>query len=83
MKSDVKVKAIRNNSNMPSVRQSVIVTHNRLDFGELAQKYFAESQTHYGIIISVQRLPHEIAERLLKILNDFTADEMTNQIIYI
>ncbi len=64
-------------------RQIVIVTHNRLDFEELAQKYFAESQTHYGIIISVQRLPHEIAERLLKILNDFTADEMTNQIIYI
>ena len=24
-----------------------------------------------------------IAERLLKVLNDFTADEMTNQIIYI
>ncbi len=64
-------------------RQSVIVTHNRLDFEELMQRYFTESQTHYGIIIAVQRQPHDIAELLLKILNDFTADEMKNQIIYI
>lgn len=64
-------------------RRSAIVTHNRIDFEELAQKYFAESRTHYGIIISVQRLPHEIAELLSKTMNDFTADEMTNQIIYI
>jgi predicted nuclease of predicted toxin-antitoxin system len=64
-------------------RQSAIVTHNRLDFEELAQQYFAGGQTHYGVIVSVQRLPQEIAERLLSILNDFTADEMKNQIIYI
>jgi hypothetical protein len=64
-------------------RQSAVVTHNRLDFEELAQQYFAAGQTHYGIIVSVQRLPYEIAERLLSVLNDFTADEMKNQIIYI
>ncbi|CAN5240193.1 hypothetical protein BH20ACI1_BH20ACI1_02420 [soil metagenome] len=64
-------------------RQYAIVTHNRLDFEMLAQQYFADDQTHYGIIIAVQRLPHEIAELLLEILNDFTADEMVNQIVYI
>jgi len=64
-------------------RRSAIVTHNRVDFEELAQQYFHENQTHYGIVIAVQRPPYEIAERLLRILNDFTADEMTNQIIYI
>jgi len=57
-----------------------IVTHNRMDFEELARAYFFNHQTHRGIIISVQRQPHEIVERLLKILNDFTADEMKNQI---
>ncbi len=50
-------------------RQSAIVTHNRLDFEKLAQQYFAGGQTHYGIIVSVQRLPQEIAERLLSVLN--------------
>jgi predicted nuclease of predicted toxin-antitoxin system len=64
-------------------QKSVIVTHNRVDFEKLARQYFFDNQTHYGIIIAVQRPPYEIAERLLKILNDFTADEMTNQIIYI
>ncbi len=64
-------------------RQSAIVTHNRLDFEKLARQYFAGGQTHYGIIVSVQRLPQEITERLLSVLNDFTMDEMINQIIYI
>lgn len=61
----------------------VILTHNRRDYEELAQEYFINNQTHGGIIIAVRRSPHEIAEKLLEILDDFTADEMTNQIIYI
>jgi len=64
-------------------RQCAIVTHNRVDFEMLAQQYFADDLTHYEIVIAVQRLPHKITELLLNILNDFTADEMINQIIYI
>ncbi len=64
-------------------REYVIVTHNRVDFERLAQQYFAENRIHYGIIIAVQRLPGDVAKRLAEKLNDFTADEMKNQIIYI
>jgi len=64
-------------------RNCVIVTHNRVDFEELARAYFFGNQTHHGIIIAVQRPPREIAGRLLKIMNDFAADEMRNQMIYI
>lgn len=60
-----------------------ILTHNRIDYEALARNYFEDDKTHRGIIIAVRRPIHEIAERLLKVLNDFTADEMTNQIIYI
>lgn len=60
-----------------------IVTHNRKDFEKLAQAYFDSGATHFGIIVSVQRIPHQIAARLLNILNNFTADEMVNQIHYI
>lgn len=60
-----------------------ILTHNRKDFEKLAQKYFINNQTHSGIIISVRRPVHLIAEKLLEVLNDLTADEMKNQIIYI
>ena len=60
-----------------------ILTHNRIDFEELAQEYFANDKTHHGIIVAVRRPIHEVAERLFDLLNDFTADEMINQIIYI
>jgi predicted nuclease of predicted toxin-antitoxin system len=60
-----------------------ILTHNRTDYKELARDYFAAGKTHRGIIIAVRRPTHKVAEPLLELLNDFTADEMTNQIIYI
>ena len=60
-----------------------ILTHNRVDFEELAKDCFASGKNHSGIIIAADNSPQEIARRLLVILNDFTADEMKNQIIYI
>ena len=60
-----------------------ILTHNRIDFENLAQNYFAENKTHCGIIIATRHSPQEIARRLLVILNNVTADEIVNQIIYI
>jgi hypothetical protein len=38
---------------------------------------------HYGVIFAVRRSPQEIAQRLLVILNQVTADEMQNQVRYI
>ncbi len=60
-----------------------LVTHNRTDFEELVQTYFASEQTHYGVIFAVRRSPQEIAQRLLVILNQVTAEEMQNQVRYI
>ncbi len=64
-------------------QQRTILTHNRDDFAELAQSYFAHGKKHYGIIIAVRRPPQQIVERLLVTLNRMTADEMEDQIIYI
>ena len=60
-----------------------ILTHNRKNFEKLAQEYFINNQTHGGIIISVRRPSHKIAEKLLEVIDDFTAGEMKNQLIYI
>ncbi|MGD2049783.1 MAG: DUF5615 family PIN-like protein [Chloroflexota bacterium] len=60
-----------------------IVTHNRVDFETLAQKYYESGKEHYGIFIVVRCSPHEIARRLLQILNRVSSDEMMNQIRYI
>jgi hypothetical protein len=64
-------------------QDKTFVTHNRVDFEALAQAYFAAGQPHVGIIIAVRRSPHDIAQRLLVILNNVTADEMRNQVRYI
>jgi hypothetical protein len=64
-------------------QQCALLTHNRVHFEALAQMYFASSQTRYGIIIAVRRPPYEITRRLLRILNQVTAEEMQNQVRYI
>lgn len=61
----------------------VLLTHNRVDFEALAQTYFNTGQMHCGIIFAVRRYPQEIARRLVRILNNVTADEMHNQVRYI
>jgi hypothetical protein len=61
----------------------VLLTHNRVDFEELAKQYFEQGKTHYGIIMAVRRLPNETVQRLLEILNHTTSDEMIDQIRYI
>ncbi|WIG60187.1 MAG: hypothetical protein OJF49_002935 [Ktedonobacterales bacterium] len=62
---------------------NTLLTHNRADFEALARSYFERGQEHAGIIIAVRHSPHEIARRLLLILNAVTADEMRNIVRYI
>ena len=63
-------------------RHAAMFTHNRKHFEILAKEYFAAGQTHYGIIISHHRPPHELIDRLISILNTLTAYEMENQLLY-
>jgi len=61
-----------------------IVTHNRLDFERLHQRYFSEGREHHGIIIAKRR-PSDTAVvvKLLTLLNEVTADDMINQLRYV
>lgn len=60
-----------------------IVTHDREDFEDLARQYFTEGRPHAGIIIAVDRPFAAVTRRLLAVLNDRTANELDNQVIYI
>ncbi|HEX8721202.1 MAG TPA: DUF5615 family PIN-like protein [Pyrinomonadaceae bacterium] len=64
-------------------QRRALLTHNRDDFARLAGEYFAGGRRHCGLFIAVRRPPHEMARRLLAILNQTTADEMEGQIIYL
>lgn len=63
--------------------QLAFVTHNREDFKALHEEYAATGRHHSGINIAVRRSPHEIALRLLAILNHLTADELASRIVFI
>lgn len=64
-------------------QQRTLLTHNRVDFEELARQYWDQGHKHYGIIIAVRRPAHAIAQRLLVLLDHVTADEMEDTIRYI
>lgn len=66
-----------------SEQRMAILTHNRADFEALARRYIAGGKLHSGIIIAVRRPVHEVSRRLLSLLNQVTADEMENQLLYI
>lgn len=61
----------------------VFFTHNRGDFEALASAYFSSNLHHAGIVIATRHPVHELARRLLIILNNVTADEMLDQLRYI
>ncbi len=56
------------------------VTFNVAHFAELDKKYTASGKRHYGIILSRQLPISEMVKRLLRLLNNFTADELENNI---
>lgn len=64
-------------------QRKTLLTHNRHDFEALAREYASAGKTHYGIILAVRYPPYEIVRRLMRFLNDVTADEMKNQVRYI
>jgi hypothetical protein len=64
-------------------RGMAILTHNRTDFEALVYTYIATDDHHHGIIIAVRRPAHDVARRLLLLLDQVTADEMRDQVRYI
>ena len=64
-------------------QRMVMLTHNRQHFEELARQYDAAGRKHCGIVIAVRRLPNDIASRLLAILNDLSAEEFEDRVVYI
>ena len=64
-------------------RQITLLTHNRVDFENLAQECFDAGRMQFGIIIAARRPVYDLAKRVLAVLNAVTADEMQNTVRYI
>jgi hypothetical protein len=64
-------------------QERTLLTHNRVHFEALAVQYLAAGRDHSGLLLASRRLPQEIVQRLLVLLNSVTADEIHNQIRYL
>lgn len=64
-------------------KEKVLLTHNRLHFEKLHKEYLRENKEHYGIIITTRHNEYITLKRLLKILDNVSADEIKNQLRYI
>ncbi len=64
-------------------QRKTLLTHNRTDFEALAREYADAGRPHFGILIAVRRPPYDLARRLLLLLNQITAEEMHDQVLYI
>jgi Tat protein secretion system quality control protein TatD with DNase activity len=64
--------------------QRTILTHNRCDYERLHEAALREQHFHSGILIANRRASDfELARRIMTVLNTFTAEEMTNQLLYL
>ncbi|MEI6329564.1 MAG: DUF5615 family PIN-like protein [Pseudanabaena sp. ELA645] len=60
-----------------------ILTHNRVDYEKLNLHYMINGIEHSGIIVIPQKPSHEIVSRTMVLLDTLTADELSNQLLYI
>jgi hypothetical protein len=60
-----------------------ILTHNRVDYEKLHLHYVTNGIEHSGMIVIPQKPAHEIVLRTMVLLDTLTADELSNQLLYI
>lgn len=60
-----------------------ILTHNQRHFEPLHRKWLSKGHDHAGIILSVQIPIGELLKRMLRLLDQVTAEEMRNNLRYL
>jgi predicted nuclease of predicted toxin-antitoxin system len=63
-----------------------ILTYNIRDFAPLHRQWLADGRSHTGIIVSRQLGSRQyglLLQRMLRLLNHFTAEEMTSNIVHL
>jgi hypothetical protein len=58
--------------------------HNRCDFEQLHEAALRDQRLHAGILIASRRASDfELARRIMTVIDTFTAEEVTNQLLYL
>lgn len=63
-----------------TAQQRALVTFNFSDFVTRHERYLAEGEEHWGIVLSTEEPIGTLLHRLLRLLNTVSANELKNQI---
>ena len=63
-------------------REMALLTHNRSDFEALHLRYLSQGLPHWGIIVAGRRSPYDVMQRVLRLLNWLSADELRGHLLY-
>jgi hypothetical protein len=67
-----------------AAHQLTLLTHNRVDYEVLHAEALRDHQPHAGILIANRRASDfELARRIMTVLNRFTPEELTNNLLHI
>ncbi len=61
---------------------SVLLTHNRVDFERLHDRWLETGRHHSGIIVARRRLPLELARRIGRLLARLPTENFPDQLFY-
>jgi len=61
---------------------SVLLTHNRVDFEHLHRGWLESGRRHSGIIVARRRLPADLSGRLGRLLSRLSAENFANQLFF-
>ncbi len=61
----------------------VFVTHNIVDFVKLTSQYFEQGISHAGVLMAQQRPPFELVAAILQVLNEFSAKDLCDRVLYL
>lgn len=63
--------------------ERVLITHNRVDFEELARQWWKQSREHAGIVLAVRRAgSYDLMRRVLPVLTLYSQAEWHNVVTY-
>jgi len=64
-------------------QRRVLITHNRLDFEDLAREWWNQQRDHAGVILTMRRAnTYDLLRRLLPVLNLYDQANWQNVVLY-
>jgi hypothetical protein len=61
-------------------KESILLTHNRLDFEQLYTQCTAEGSKYCGIVIATRRNVYELARRVSRVLSGYSSESIRNKL---